>query len=88
MTTQTAEPGSLLIVDDEEMNRDMLSQRLELKGYQVTAADDGRQALALIERPGLRRRPAGRHDAGPERPGSPPHPPPAVTRPPSCRSSW
>ena len=40
----------LLIVDDEEMNRDMLSQRLELKGYAVTAADDGRQALALIER--------------------------------------
>ena len=44
------QPGSLLIVDDEEMNRDMLSQRLELKGYSVTAADNGRQALALVER--------------------------------------
>jgi diguanylate cyclase (GGDEF)-like protein len=43
-------PGSLLIVDDEEMNRDMLSQRLELKGYVVTAASDGRQALTLIDR--------------------------------------
>lgn len=46
----TTTPGSLLIVDDEEMNRDMLSQRLELKGYSVTSADNGRQALALIER--------------------------------------
>jgi diguanylate cyclase (GGDEF)-like protein/PAS domain S-box-containing protein len=44
------QPGSLLIVDDEEMNRDMLSQRLELKGYAVTAASDGRQALTLIDR--------------------------------------
>ncbi len=43
-------PGSLLIVDDEEMNRDMLSQRLELNGYTVTAASDGRQALTLIDR--------------------------------------
>jgi diguanylate cyclase (GGDEF)-like protein/PAS domain S-box-containing protein len=49
MTIQTADPGSLLIVDDEEMNRDMLSQRLELKGYKVTAADDGPRALSLIE---------------------------------------
>jgi diguanylate cyclase (GGDEF)-like protein/PAS domain S-box-containing protein len=41
--------GSLLIVDDEEMNRDMLSQRLELKGYAVATAENGRQALELIE---------------------------------------
>ncbi len=41
--------GSLLIVDDEEMNRDMLSQRLELKGYVVATAENGRQALDLIE---------------------------------------
>ena len=46
MTIQAAGPGSLLIVDDEEMNRDMLCQRLELKGYRVTAIDDGRRALA------------------------------------------
>ena len=42
-------PGSLLIVDDEEMNRDMLSQRLELKGFEVVTAEDGRRALELIE---------------------------------------
>ena len=41
----TTRPGSLLIVDDEEMNRDMLCQRLELNGYEVTAVGDGRQAL-------------------------------------------
>jgi diguanylate cyclase (GGDEF)-like protein/PAS domain S-box-containing protein len=42
-------PVSLLIVDDEEMNRDMLSQRLKLKGCVVTTACDGRRALDLIE---------------------------------------
>jgi CheY-like chemotaxis protein len=47
MTTRL---GSLLIVDDEEMNRDMLSRRLELMGYSVTCADNGRQALALVQR--------------------------------------
>jgi diguanylate cyclase (GGDEF)-like protein/PAS domain S-box-containing protein len=44
-----ASPGSLLIVDDEEMNRDMLSQRLKLKGYAVATAEGGRRALGLIE---------------------------------------
>jgi len=47
MTTRS---GSILIVDDEEMNRDMLSQRLEMDGYDVTTAADGRQALDLVER--------------------------------------
>ncbi len=46
----SARPGSLLIVNDEEMNRDMLSRRLELKGYAVQVAGDGRQALTLIDR--------------------------------------
>ncbi len=42
--------GSLLVVDDDEMNRDMLSQRLELNGYSVVAAESGRQALDLVDR--------------------------------------
>ena len=46
----TTHSGSILIVDDEEMNRDMLSQRLEMDGYDVTTAADGRQALDLVER--------------------------------------
>jgi diguanylate cyclase (GGDEF)-like protein/PAS domain S-box-containing protein len=39
--------GSLLIVDDSEPNRDALSRWLALKGYLVTTAGDGDQALAL-----------------------------------------
>ena len=40
-------PGSLLLVDDNEMNRDALSRRLRQRGFQVTLASDGREALAL-----------------------------------------
>jgi len=40
--------GSLLIVDDSEANRDMLSRRLQRKGYTVTCAEGGRRALELI----------------------------------------
>jgi phosphoserine phosphatase RsbU/P len=39
---------SLLVVDDDEMNRDMLSRRLERKGYKVVVAHDGACALELI----------------------------------------
>lgn len=39
----------LLVVDDNALNRDMLSRRLEKRGYRVTVAEDGRQALASIE---------------------------------------
>ena len=40
---------SLLIVDDSEANRDMLSRRLRRKGYDVTVAEGGRRALELAE---------------------------------------
>ena|SRR6476646_1773142 len=36
----------ILIVEDNEMNRDMLSRRLERRGYQVILAMDGRRGLA------------------------------------------
>ncbi|MFQ5594004.1 MAG: response regulator, partial [Anaerolineae bacterium] len=39
---------SLLVVDDNEMNRDMLSRRLERQGYTVTAVENGRQALEML----------------------------------------
>ena len=42
--------GRLLVVDDNEMNRDMLSRRLQRKGHEVVTADDGAAALELIER--------------------------------------
>jgi adenylate cyclase len=43
-----AAQGSLLVVDDNEMNRDMLSRRLERQGYAVAVAADGGQALEMI----------------------------------------
>ena len=39
---------TLLVVDDNESNRDMLSRRLQRKGYRVLTAADGEQALALV----------------------------------------
>ena len=41
---------SLLVVDENEMNRDLLSRRLERQGYRVTVAVDGRQALEIMNR--------------------------------------
>jgi class 3 adenylate cyclase len=45
------EPGSvsLLVVDDNELNRDMLSRRLGSRGFKVAVADDGAAALAMME---------------------------------------
>jgi CheY-like chemotaxis protein len=39
--------AKILLVEDNEMNRDMLSRRLERRGHQVTIAADGQQALDL-----------------------------------------
>ena len=33
--------AKILLVEDNEMNRDMLSRRLERRGYQVVIAEDG-----------------------------------------------
>lgn len=41
--------GYLLVVDDEEINRELLSHRLEKKGYAVVEAGDGRQALEKLD---------------------------------------
>jgi class 3 adenylate cyclase len=41
--------GALLVVDDNEMNRDMLARRLARRGYTVAVAADGQQALQMIE---------------------------------------
>ena len=45
----------ILLVEDNEMNRDMLSRRLEDKGYQVLPATDGLQGLSMArsEQPDL-----------------------------------
>ena len=40
---------SVLVVDDNEMNRDVLTRRLQRDGYTVSAAEDGTKALSMIE---------------------------------------
>jgi CheY-like chemotaxis protein len=39
----------ILLVEDNEMNRDMLSRRLEKRGYSMTIAVDGGQGVALAQ---------------------------------------
>ncbi|WP_139558897.1 ATP-binding response regulator [Methylotetracoccus oryzae] len=45
--------GKVLLVDDDEINRDIYREYLELKGFAPVLAEDGQQALALAltERP-------------------------------------
>lgn len=38
--------AKILLVEDNEMNRDMLSRRLERRGYQVIVAVDGEEGVA------------------------------------------
>jgi CheY-like chemotaxis protein len=49
-STEAAERGSLLVVDDNEMNRDLLARHLERQGHTVALAENGRQALEMIQR--------------------------------------
>src|SRR6185295_3398345 len=42
------ETGRLLVVDDVEMNRDLLTRRLQQQGHTVSAAENGRRALEMI----------------------------------------
>lgn len=47
--------AKVLVVEDNEMNRDMLARRLQRKGYTVVTATDGQQAVTLAgtEKPDL-----------------------------------
>jgi two-component system, cell cycle response regulator DivK len=47
--------AKILLVEDNEMNRDMLSRRLIRKGYEVVMAVDGEQGVAMAgsEKPDL-----------------------------------
>ncbi len=47
-TISAVAQGSLLVVDDIAANREVLSRRLERQGYQVTTAENGRQALEML----------------------------------------
>ncbi|HEV7498856.1 MAG TPA: response regulator [Vicinamibacteria bacterium] len=48
MPSQSAAAATVLVVDDNELNRDMLGRRLEKRGYRVRTAADGASALDLL----------------------------------------
>jgi CheY-like chemotaxis protein len=39
--------SKILIVEDNEMNRDMLSRRLERKGFEIVMAEDGKKGVDM-----------------------------------------
>ena len=41
--------AKILVVEDNEMNRDMLTRRLQRRGYEVLIAVDGAQGLAMAQ---------------------------------------
>ncbi len=41
--------AKILLIEDNELNRDMLSRRLERRGYQVVIAADGEQGVQLAQ---------------------------------------
>jgi CheY-like chemotaxis protein len=41
--------AKILLVEDNEMNLDMLSRRLEKRGHQILIATDGAQGIALAQ---------------------------------------
>lgn len=41
--------AKILLVEDNEMNRDMLSRRLQRKGYEVVMAMDGAEGVAMAQ---------------------------------------
>src|SRR5436853_4651575 len=46
-------PSRLLIVDDNEMNRDMLARRLARKGYVIGLTDSARELLPRVKEEGI-----------------------------------
>ena len=49
MSEEKTAEATLLVVDDNEANRDMLARRLRRQGYEVETAIDGPQAISKIE---------------------------------------
>ncbi len=41
--------SKLLLVEDNEMNRDMLSRRLQRRGYEVIIAVDGEEGVKIAQ---------------------------------------
>ena len=71
-TREAASMPKILLVEDNEMNRDMLSRRLERKGYEVVIAVDGEEGVELARARGARPHPDGHEPAGARRLGGDP----------------
>ena len=41
--------NTVLVVDDNDMNRDVLSRRLQREGYEVSTVESGKRALETLE---------------------------------------
>ncbi len=41
---------TILVVEDNEMNRDMLARRLERRGYRILVAKDGAEGVQLAQK--------------------------------------
>jgi len=50
MRERAGEPARLLVVDDNKVNRLLLTRSLELQGHRVSSAADGRLALEMLRR--------------------------------------
>ncbi len=61
--------AKILLVEDNEMNRDMLSRRLIRKGYEIVMAVDGEQGVAMARIGAPRSHPDGHEPAGDRRLG-------------------
>lgn len=47
--SRTAARGSLLVVDDTEISRDLMKRQLERQGHLVTTVGSGKEALAILQ---------------------------------------
>jgi sigma-B regulation protein RsbU (phosphoserine phosphatase) len=46
---QLEQAATILVVDDSEINRDLLSRQIEAQGHNVVTANNGQQALEMIQ---------------------------------------
>jgi two-component system, NtrC family, response regulator PilR len=53
MSSANSTPPRILLVDDEPSIRQLLSYRLRREGYEVVQAENGREALAALEKGGV-----------------------------------
>lgn len=49
VASSRTEPGFVLVVDDNEMNRDMLCHLLQAESHKTSMAENGRQALEMMK---------------------------------------